>query len=149
MKKIFLILLMIVSFSTSVSCQNRAITYLGNKEMGAISAYSLSINNNGDQAIVEFRQDKGLWIIGKDFNKKIADAPATMGTWSPSNKLIAYINGKKLIIVDKDGNIQRELDLGLRWVDSTDLRKMTTGATNNRKLVIGRIEYAARKFGAK
>ncbi len=119
MKRFILVLFItIISFTTSASCQKKTVTYLGSKEMGVISAFTLSINNNGDKAIVEFREDKGLWIIGKDFGKKIADAPATMGTWSPSNQLIAYINGKKLILADSNGRISKELNLGLRWVDS-------------------------------
>lgn len=33
------------------------------------------------------------------------------------------------------------------WVGSDELRALTTGATNNRKMVAGRIEFAARHFG--
>jgi hypothetical protein len=33
------------------------------------------------------------------------------------------------------------------WLEAPELRAMTTGATNNRKAVVGRIAYAATKFG--
>ncbi|MGB8295294.1 MAG: DUF262 domain-containing protein [Polyangia bacterium] len=34
------------------------------------------------------------------------------------------------------------------WISSAQLKAMTTAATNNRKMVVGRIEFAARHFGA-
>ena len=32
------------------------------------------------------------------------------------------------------------------WINSPELRKLTTGATNNRKMVVGRIEYCRNRF---
>jgi len=32
------------------------------------------------------------------------------------------------------------------WIEDAELHEMTTGATNNRKAVVGRIDYAATKF---
>ena len=32
------------------------------------------------------------------------------------------------------------------WIDSPELRQLTTGATNNRKMVVGRIEYCRDRF---
>ncbi len=37
----------------------------------------------------------------------------------------------------------------MSWMDSDELRKMTTGGTNNKTMVVGRIQYAAKKFRAK
>lgn len=37
---------------------------------------------------------------------------------------------------------------GMAWVHSDEMRRMTTGATNNKKMVTGRVEFAAKHFGA-
>ncbi len=34
-----------------------------------------------------------------------------------------------------------------KWVDSSEFHALTTGATNNRRMVVGRIEFAASHFG--
>ncbi len=34
-----------------------------------------------------------------------------------------------------------------KWIDSDELRQLTTGATNTKRMVVGRIEFAARHFG--
>lgn len=34
----------------------------------------------------------------------------------------------------------------IEWINSDELRKLTTGATNNRKMVVGRIEYCRERF---
>lgn len=118
MKKAFLLVLFLVlGFCNFAFCTN-PITYLGDKELGTYELDWLSLNNNGDQALVTFQDNKGLWIVGMNSSKKIADAPAKMGTWSPTDKLIAYVKDKDLVIADSIGNIKKELDLGLRWVDS-------------------------------
>jgi hypothetical protein len=36
----------------------------------------------------------------------------------------------------------------MSWLDSDKLKGMTTGGTNNKTMVVGRIEYVANKFGA-
>lgn len=35
------------------------------------------------------------------------------------------------------------------WINSEEMKKYTTVATNNKNMVVGRIEFAAKKFGAK
>ena len=114
-KTLLFILLLVLGFYNFAFCSS--ITNLSNKELGIFDPDWVSLNSNGDQALVTF-QDKGLWIVGVNSTKKIADAPAKMGTWSPMDKLIAYVKDKDLVIVDSIGNIKKELDLGLRWVDS-------------------------------
>lgn len=36
---------------------------------------------------------------------------------------------------------------GVGWIDSAELRRLTTGATNTQPMVAGRIEYSAERFG--
>lgn len=50
----------------------------------------------------------------------------------------ALAMGSKRKLVTKD----------LSWIQSPELRELTTGATNSNKRVVGRIEFAAKKFGA-
>ncbi len=64
---------------------------------------------------------------------------------TPVNLFEAVSVGAALVLRDRD-----KLKGGdLTWVDSVELRAMTTGATNNRPMVTGRIHLARRHLGGR
>ena len=64
---------------------------------------------------------------------------------TPVNLFEAVAVGAAIALKSRANLVTRNV---AKWIESDELRKMTTGATNNRKTVVGRIEYAAAKFGA-
>jgi hypothetical protein len=63
---------------------------------------------------------------------------------TPINLFEAVAVGAALAI-QQNGRLKRQR--GTAWIDGGDLRKLTTGATNTKLRVAGRIEYCATKFG--
>jgi hypothetical protein len=63
---------------------------------------------------------------------------------TPVNLFEAVSVGAALALT-QNGRLRHK---NLKWVDSDEMRETTTGATNNRKMVTGRIEFAAKSFGA-
>lgn len=51
------------------------------------------------------------------------------------------------IALNKRGRLKGTAADVARWIDSKELRSMTSAGTNNGRMVVGRIEYAARQFG--
>jgi hypothetical protein len=77
-------------------------------------------------------------------NKALPDGITRGRRVTPVNLYEAVAVGAALAI-KKNGKIKTT---GLaNWISSDDLTRLTTGATNDRKRVTGRIEFAAKKFG--
>ncbi len=77
-------------------------------------------------------------------NKALPDGITRGRRVTPVNLYEAVAVGAALAI-KKNGKIKTA---GLaNWISSDDLTRLTTGATNDRKRVTGRIEFAAKKFG--
>jgi len=64
---------------------------------------------------------------------------------TPVNLFEAVAVGAALALKTRSKLLSRSVMI---WIDSEELKGMTTGGTNNKKMVIGRIEYVAKKFGA-
>ena len=121
MKPFILVLVYIFILSSDIFGSDA--TVLGER-LSYINNY-LSLNNEGDKVLVSFcdnDQYGGLWIMekNKDESHKIADFPACLGTWSFSNNNIAYVVDSKLVIADNDGNIIKEIQTGMKFIDSID-----------------------------
>lgn len=65
---------------------------------------------------------------------------------TPINLYEAIAVGAALAI-SQNGNVARRRSLD--WVSGEELHELTTGATNTNPMVVGRIEYCAKKFGWK
>jgi hypothetical protein len=64
---------------------------------------------------------------------------------TPVNLFEAIAVGAGLALSTRSKLVARGV---MSWIDSEELRSMTTGGTNNKTMVVGRIEYVANKFGA-
>jgi len=64
---------------------------------------------------------------------------------TPVNLFEALAVGAAFALKTRNNLVNRSLST---WIKSEELKKLTTGATNTKKMVIGRIEFAAKKFGA-
>ena len=62
---------------------------------------------------------------------------------TPINLFEAVAVGAALALKERPRIDGRNID---EWIGSPDLKKLTTGATNNRNMVVGRIEYCRDRF---
>ena len=62
---------------------------------------------------------------------------------TPINLFEGVAVGAALALKEQEALIAEEVHT---WIDSKELRQLTTGATNNRKMVVGRIEYCRDRF---
>jgi len=63
---------------------------------------------------------------------------------TPVNLFEAVAVGAAIALKTQSSLVSRDAE---KWIGSDELRALTTGATNNKKAVEGRIRYAAKKFG--
>jgi hypothetical protein len=63
---------------------------------------------------------------------------------TPVNLFEAVAVGAALALKTRSTLVKRGV---MSWIDSDELRRMTTGGTNNKTMVTGRIQYVAKKFG--
>ncbi len=98
-------------------------------------------------ASYSFDQIKGEKLFISTFealSKALPDGISRGRTITPVNLFEAVSVGCALAL-RKNGKIK---SVGSNaWIKSEELKAMTTGATNNRKQVKGRIEYCAKRFG--
>ncbi len=113
-----------------------------------------------DHSVVEFLNDymaaatksfdyaKGEEIFIKTFSELARIFPKGIGRrtrLTPVNLFEAIAVGAALALKGRDKLTARGVST---WIASDELRGLTTGATNSRRMVTGRIEFALKKFRA-
>ncbi len=106
------------------------------------------LNEYMDAASKTFDYTKNRTLFHRTFHQLRTALPGgivrrTRRTVTPINLYEAVAVGAALALTERTALLTTGAE---RWIDSPELRKLTTGATNNRRMVVGRIEYCRDRF---
>jgi hypothetical protein len=106
------------------------------------------LNDYMAAASKSFDYEKGEKEFTRTFAELAAAFPNGLGRrtrLTPVNLFEAVAVGAALVLKRRPKLKTKALRA---WIDSDELRRLTTGATNNKKMVVGRIDYVAERFRA-
>ena len=106
------------------------------------------LNDYMEIASKEFKYGTGKAIFARTFQELSRILPS--GIVRGNGRKITPINLFEAVSVGAALALSRQSNLGDRpvqeWINSPRLRRLTTGATNSRRMVVGRIEYCQDHF---
>ena len=106
------------------------------------------LNTYMQSAAHSFDYEKNRLVFNRSFSELARLLPKglrRLRELTPVNLFEAVAVGAALAL--KKQSRLRSVD-GLRWLQAPELQKLTTGATNTPAMVVGRIHFAAKHFGA-
>ena len=103
------------------------------------------LNNFMKDASSSFAYDKNIKIFEEAF-EHLAKIPKgiTRGRASTPINLFEAVAVGAALCLKKSGKIK--VANASNWITNDELKKLTTGATNSNKMVVGRIDYCLKKF---